>query len=65
VAFLELLSAHLSSDLAKFPRIFVAVYMPKRWFPAAPRPHVALDDAREQGLLFINLLKENLDAFRT
>ena len=26
MAFLVLLSAHLSSDLAKFPRIFVAVY---------------------------------------
>jgi hypothetical protein len=33
--------------------------MPKRWFPEAPHTHVALDDAREQGLLFINMLKEN------
>jgi hypothetical protein len=36
--------------------------MPKRWFPACPHTHVALDDAREQGLLFINMLKENLSA---
>ena len=34
--------------------------MPKRWFPQCPHTHVALDDAREQGLLFINMLKENL-----
>ena len=36
--------------------------MPRRWFPASPHTHVALDDAREQGLLFINMLKENLAA---
>ncbi len=34
--------------------------MPKRWFPNLPHTHVALDDAREQGLLFINMLQENL-----
>ncbi len=34
--------------------------MPKRWFPSAPHTHVALDDAREQGLLFINMLREHL-----
>lgn len=34
--------------------------MPRRWFPKAPHTHVALDDAREQGLLFINMLKEHL-----
>ncbi len=34
--------------------------MPKRWFPRSPHTHVALDDAREQGLLFINMLKESL-----
>ena len=34
--------------------------MPKRWFPPSPHTHVALDDAREQGLLFINMLSENL-----
>ena len=34
--------------------------MPKHWFPQCLHTHVALDDAREQGLLFINMLKENL-----
>lgn len=32
--------------------------MPKRWFPAAKHSHIAIEDAREQGLLFINILKE-------
>lgn len=35
--------------------------MPRRWFPPIPHTHVALDDAREQGLLFVNMLRENLD----
>lgn len=34
--------------------------MPKRWFPASPHTHIALDDAIEQGQLFINMLKEHL-----
>lgn len=34
--------------------------MPKRWFdPSLPHTHVALDDATEQGALFINMLREN------
>lgn len=33
--------------------------MPKRWFSDAPHTHVALDDAIEQGQLFISMLKEN------
>lgn len=33
--------------------------MPKRWFPKNKHTHVAIDDAREQGLLFMNILKEN------
>jgi DNA polymerase III alpha subunit (gram-positive type) len=32
--------------------------MPKRWFPDAKHTHHALDDAIEQGLLFMNILKE-------
>jgi hypothetical protein len=32
--------------------------MPKRWIPKSPHTHVALDDAIEQGQLFINMLKE-------
>ena len=34
--------------------------MPKRWFSGGKHTHVALDDAREQGRLFINMLQENL-----
>ncbi len=33
--------------------------MPKRWFSKRPHTHVALDDAYEQGELFINMLKES------
>jgi len=33
--------------------------MPKAWFDAVPHTHVALDDAKEQGLLFCNMLKAN------
>ena len=33
--------------------------MPKRWLPEAPHTHVALDDAIEQGRLFLNMLEEN------
>jgi hypothetical protein len=32
--------------------------MPKRWLPASPHTHVALDDAIEQGQLFCNILAE-------
>jgi hypothetical protein len=33
---------------------------PKHWFAEnASHTHVALDDAREQGLMFINMLKES------
>ncbi len=34
-------------------------YLPKRWQEAPAQEHVALDDARVQGLLFINMLKEH------
>lgn len=34
-------------------------YLPQRWFPEQAHTHVALDDAREQGGLFINMLAEN------
>lgn len=33
--------------------------MPKKWFPDVPHTHKALDDAMEQGMLFMNILKEN------
>jgi len=32
--------------------------MPKQWFDSCEKTHVALEDAREQGLLFCNMLKE-------
>jgi len=31
--------------------------MPKSWFPEKPHTHIALDDAIEQGELFMNILK--------
>ena len=34
--------------------------MPRRWFESQPHTHVALDDAIEQGLLFCNMLAENI-----
>jgi hypothetical protein len=34
-------------------------YWPNRWFSKLPHTHVALDDAREQGYTFINMLNEN------
>lgn len=36
-------------------------YLPKRWFDEKmPHTHVALDDAREQGTMFLNMHTENL-----
>ena len=32
--------------------------MPKEWFDDFPHTHVALDDAKEQGALFCNMLAE-------
>lgn len=34
--------------------------MPKHWFSANKHTHIALDDAIEQGELFINMFKENM-----
>ena len=36
--------------------------MPRRWFDDYPHTHVALDDAIGQGVLFCNMLAENLRA---
>jgi len=38
--------------------------MPPDWFDTMPHTHVALDDALEQGALFCNMLRANLDAAR-
>lgn len=34
-------------------------YLPQRWFSRQAHNHVALDDAREQGDLFVAMLREN------
>ena len=35
-------------------------FWPKRWFPKdMPHTHIAIEDAREQGLTFISMLREN------
>lgn len=39
-----------------------ATTFPKRWFDKSlPHTHQALDDAKEQGIVFINMLRENLE----
>ena len=38
--------------------------MPRRWFEPRPHTHIALDDAIEQGMLFCNMLAENLGSAR-
>jgi 3' exoribonuclease, RNase T-like len=35
--------------------------MPRHWFEKLPHTHVALDDALEQGILFCNILAENIE----
>ena len=37
--------------------------MPKEWFDDLPHTHVALDDAKEQGALFCNMLAERKRRF--
>jgi hypothetical protein len=45
--------------MGKTYRESVKKHMPRRWFdPAVKHTHVALEDAREQGKLFIAMLKE-------
>jgi DNA polymerase III alpha subunit (gram-positive type) len=34
-------------------------YLPKRWLSEMPHSHIAVEDAREQGELFMNMLREN------
>jgi len=46
--------AHLGGS---FPSVSKRNF-PKRWFDPSPHTHVALDDAIEQGAMFINLLRE-------
>ncbi|MEZ4308431.1 MAG: hypothetical protein R3F14_10345 [Polyangiaceae bacterium] len=47
--------------LLKLPyRDSVKRNMPSHWFSKSPHTHVALDDALEQGHLFVTMLQENL-----
>lgn len=36
-------------------------YLPNRWFSKQEHNHIAVDDAREQGELFVNMMQENLN----
>ena len=46
--------------LKKDYRETVKAVMPKRWFDGLPHTHLALDDAKEQGVIFCNMLAEQL-----
>lgn len=35
-------------------------YLPQRWFPEQVHSHVAVEDAREQGKIFVSMLCENV-----
>lgn len=37
-------------------------HMPKRWFEGNKHPHIALDDAREQAVLCLAMMREHLSA---
>lgn len=54
------IKSYASAVLKKPYRDSTKRNMPRDWFPKMPHTHVALDDAREQGLLFINMMKANL-----
>lgn len=48
--------------MRKIPfRMTSRTYLPKRWFDERPHTHVALEDALEQGALFCNMYKENME----
>jgi len=54
------IKSYACAMLGKTYRESVKKNMPKRWFPKdMPHTHNALDDAREQGQLFISMLREN------
>jgi hypothetical protein len=39
--------------------------MPREWFDPIPHTHIALDDAKEQGALFCNMLQERRRRLRS
>jgi hypothetical protein len=53
------IKSYVMAVLKKPYRKTVKKNMPKSWFSSAPHTHVAIDDAREQGLLFLNAKKAN------
>lgn len=50
------IKSYVSAVLRKPYRQSVKKNMPKHWFPATKHTHVAVDDAIEQGELFMNIL---------
>jgi len=54
------IKSYVSAVLKKPFRQSTKRNMPKRWFSGRRHTHLAVDDALEQGELFMNILKENL-----
>jgi hypothetical protein len=54
--------SYVSGMLKKSYRECTKRNFPKRWFPPdRPHTHIALDDAIEQGFMFMNIIRENLN----
>lgn len=53
------IKSYVSAVLKKPYRDSTKRNMPRRWFPKSKHTHVALDDAIEQGGLFMNILREH------
>lgn len=54
------IKSYAMAVIGKTYRESVKKNMPKRWFAGLPpHTHNALDDAREQGMLFIRMMREN------
>lgn len=54
------IKSYACAILGKTYRESVKKNMPQRWFAGLPKhTHNALDDAREQGMLFIRMMREN------
>lgn len=56
------IKSYVSAVLKKDYRECSKKNMPKRWFPENKHTHVSLDDAIEQGKLFINIMKEHISS---
>ncbi len=54
------IKTYVSAVLKKPYRDSTKKNMPKRWFPKSKHTHIALEDAIEQGELFMNILGEHL-----